>query len=422
MSRSVVREMRAYGVPVSRGEVLVPTQVRDPIHGSIDCLAAPLVAGSLVRRGCRVQFGAVPRCDEAGSDTDPVLYVATCPQQDGSTAAIAAAADPDDKRLLAAANSAVEEWAATSASRTLIAAGSPWCSGALLAASAARKAAAEHAANGRTVHVLGVPAVPPEAAAELASLGAVVTESIADVKSGDMAIFPAQGVPAGVREEAAERGIEVVDATCPLVAAAQLAARQTAERGQHLVLIGQAANACTAGIVSLANGQATVVESPSGVALRVADSRHVSYLLQPGIAVEATTATVAALRSRYPAARNAEPAETCYEPSDRAGSVYAVAVGSDIVLVLGDPQASDTRQVCAQARDAGVKVHVISEPGDITPAMLASASTIGTAESTSALPGLAGQVTTALSGLGKLVVIKRQLRTERVAGLQASWP
>ena len=103
-----------------RGEVLVPTQIGDPLHGILICHAAPLVAGSLCAKGGQVRMAEIPRGDDASGDFDARLFLATCQQQDGSTAAIAAAAAPGDALSAAAARAAVDEWAGASATRTLL--------------------------------------------------------------------------------------------------------------------------------------------------------------------------------------------------------------------------------------------------------------------------------------------------------------
>jgi 4-hydroxy-3-methylbut-2-en-1-yl diphosphate reductase len=397
-----------------RGEVVVPTQIGDAVHGMLTCHAAPLVAGLLRAKGRTVRLAELPRSDDVSGDFDAKLFLVTCPQQDGTTAAIAAAAAPRDALSAAAARTAVEDWASVSGSRTLLMGASPWCSGAMHAASAARQAASEYRGTGRKVLVLAPVAIPPETASALDELGAVITDSLAEADPGDVVVFPAHGVTAEMRAEAARRGATVVDATCPLVAAAQTAASRTADRGHQLVLIGQPGQASTAAIASHAPGHVTVVETPGKTAaLRPGDSRQVSYLMQPGITLEAAAPIVTALRSRYPAVRGAVPADLCYAPSDRAGTIYSVAFGCELMLVLGDPQAADTKQVCGFARDAGTRVQMIAEVADLRPPMLASVDTIGMAESTSAQAGLAAQVISALSGLGRLSVARRKLSTEK---------
>jgi 4-hydroxy-3-methylbut-2-en-1-yl diphosphate reductase len=418
MSRSAVREIQVSGIRVRRGEVVVPTQIGDPVHGMMSCPAAQLVSGSLQAKGREVRFAELPSCDSLASEFDATLYLATCPQQDGTTAAIAAAVAPGDALSAAAARGVVEEWAAAAATRTLLLASSPWCSGALHAASAARQAASEYTGTGRKVHVLAPVAIPPETASELADLGAIITSSLTDVEAGDVVVLPAHGVTAEVRAEAALRGATVIDATCPIVAAAQMAATRTDDRDQQLVLISQPSLASTLAIASQAPRNVTVVETPAKTAtLQISDSGQVQYLIQPGIAQEAAAPIVRALRARYPAAKGAVAADDCYAPSDRAGTIYSVALGSDLMLVLGNPDSADTKQVCAQARDSGTRVQVIGQVADIKPAMLHGVQTIGAAESTSAQAGLAAQVLMALAGLGRLSVVRRKLSTEKSAAV-----
>jgi 4-hydroxy-3-methylbut-2-enyl diphosphate reductase len=417
MSRHDVREIPVASTGLMRGEVLVPKQIHDPVNGPLNCPAAPLVAGSLLARGRPNRLAMLPRADAHG-DADARLFLVTCPSEDGGTAAIAAAAPSGDPLSASAARGAVEEWAAVSGSRSLLIAGSPWCSGALHAASAARQAASEGHRTGQRVYVLAPAAVPAESAAELTDLGAIVASSLDGVGPGDIVVFPAQGVTAQVRADASRLGATVVDATCPIVATAQAAAGRTADRGHQLVLVGQPDHASTEPIISQAPGRVTIVDSPANTAaIAASDSRPISYLMQPGLALEAATPIVSALRSRYRAARGAVPAEVCYAPSDRAGTIYSVALCSDLMLVVGDPKSADTRQMCGQARNSGTRVQVIGHVSDIQPAMLASVQTIGLAESTSAGAGLAAQVAEALSGLGRLSVAHRRLSTEKTTDI-----
>jgi 4-hydroxy-3-methylbut-2-en-1-yl diphosphate reductase len=397
-----------------RDEVVVPTQIGDAVHGMLTCHAAPLVAGSLRAKGQTTRLAELPRSDDSSDEFDAKLFLVTCSQQDGTTAAIAAAAAPGDALSAAAARGAVEDWAAVSGSRTLLLASSPWCNGAMHAAGAARQAASEYRGTGRKVLVLAPVAIPAETANALDDLGAVITDSLAQADPGDVVVFPAHGVTAEMRAEATRRGATVVDATCPLVAAAQTAASRSADRGQQLVLIGQPGQASTAAITSQAPRHVTVADTVTKTAaVRAGDSRQISYLMQPGITLEAGAPIVAALRSRYPTVRGAVPSDLCYAPSDRAGTIYSVALGSELMLVLGDPQSTDTKQVCGHARDAGARVQVIAEVADLKPAMFAAVDTIGMAESTSAGAGLAAQVISALSGLGRLNVARRKLNTEK---------
>jgi 4-hydroxy-3-methylbut-2-en-1-yl diphosphate reductase len=413
MNRLVVREFQAPGISVPRGEVLVPTEVGDPARGPLRCPAAMLIAGSLVRRGWPAALAPVPRLDDAGGDAGgAAVYLATCSQRDGSTAALAAATAPQDRRAAAAASAVVQEWAAVAGTRRLLMASRPWCGGARRALEAARRTASDQAGRGRGVHIYGDLAAPPEATAELAARGVRPAADLAAVPAGDIVIFPAHGVPPAVRAQAATRGLSVLDATCPLVAGVQDQAARVAQRGDELVLIGNGSYPVAAAIAGCAPGRATVVETVAGTARLAGDARRVSYLLQPGLPVEACEPVAAALRSRFPAVHGPHPDGFCYAASDRAQTIRAIAADCDLMLVLGDADSADARQVAALARDGGVRPQVIGSVADITPVMLTGVSSVGLAESTSAGSALAGEVIAALGGLGPLSVVGRQVSSQ----------
>ena len=420
MSRPAVREFVAPGIQVTPGEVLVPTEVGDPVRGPVPCPAAPLVGGSLARKGKQVGYAPVGHCvDPSDDEGGAAVFVATCLHRDGTTAAVAAAASPVDRVAVAAARAAVDEWSAVFGTRRLLAAASPWCDGATQALDAVRRAV-----EGRgTVHVCGELAGDAEAIAGLAEQGVVFVRSLDQVPDGAAVVFPAHGAGPEAHAEAETRGLEVIDATCPLVARVHAEARKFAERGDDLVLIGQPDHAAVAGIVGQAPEKTTVVSisTPASTsALQVADARQVSYLVQPGIPVEDFAPVTAALRSRFPAVRGPHPDGFCYAASDRAETIRVIASASDVMLVLGSPDSPDSKQISGLARACGARTHVIGEPGDIVPAMLSGTSAIGVAESTSARPALAGQVTRALSGLGPLSVTNRRVSTD-IVGVPSAW-
>jgi 4-hydroxy-3-methylbut-2-enyl diphosphate reductase len=411
MSRSTVRACLAPGTLVAPGEVLVATEIGDPVRGRVPCPAAPLLGGALARRGIPVRYAAVPQIgDAAEADTGAALFVTTTLHADGRSTALAAAADGVHGLAMAAARGAVTDWAAVTGSRRLLDAVSPWCPGASAALAQARAALARG-----PVHICGQLMASPAERAELEKDGAVFTGSLADIPNDGTVLIPAHGA-GPFAAAAAERGLRVIDATCPLVAGAAAEARRFAERGDQVVIIGQEGLAVLPGLLAAAPGQAILAETRAGAgAVQVADPRRVSYLLAPGVPVEEASRPVSALQSRFPALRGPDPAGFCYAASDRIETVRTVAASADLVLVLGDEEDPDTRQLAALARASHAKAHVIGEVTSIQPSWLAGTSAVGLACSTAAPPGLATQVATALSGLGPLSVTRREVRTE-VAG------
>lgn len=411
MSRAGPRECLAPGTRVAPGEVLVATEIGDGAHGLLPCPSAPLVGGVLRRRGVRVRYGPVPQWGDASLGGDgATLFMTSALQGDGSATAIGAAADGVDAVAVAAARAAVDECGAAVGARRLLGATSPWCQGAERALAQARQAVAE--ADG-PLHVLGQLAASPSEREALTAAGAVVVGAVDDVPAGGAVFVPAHGVPASVRGAAADRGLRVIDATCPLVSAMQAEAKRFADRGDHIVLIGRPGDAVTSALAGQAPGRADVVDTAASAGqVRVADPRRVSYLLQPGTPVEDTASASAALRSRFPALRGPNPDGFCYAASDRAETVRAIAAACDVVLVLGEESEPDTRRLASLARDCRAKAHVVGDASGIDPSWLASAEAIGLVEATSARSGLAAEITRALSGIGPLSLVQRHVATQ----------
>lgn len=390
---------------------MVATEIGDPARGLLPCPAAPLVGGVLERRGMRVRYGPVPQCAETSeTDDGAVVFVTSALQRDGAATGIGAAADAVDGIAVAAARAAVEQWSAMVGTRRLLSAVSPWCRGAARALNEAWQAVK---AGDGPVHVYGWLAASPLDRAQLAAAGAVFVTSLAEVPAGATVVLPAHGVPPALRDEAGERGLRIVDATCPLVEVVHEETRRFAERGDQIVVIGPPGHAVADGIAGQAPGRTIVIESPVAAGtVGVADPRRVSYVLQPGTPVEETAPVSAALRSRFPALRSPDPDGFCYAASDREETIRAVAAASDLVLVLGDEDGPDTRRLAGLARACRAKAHVIADATQIVPSWLTRVTAVGLAETVSAPAGLAAQVTSALAGLGPLSVTQRQVSTE----------
>ena len=408
-SRVSVRRYLAPGTAVAPGEIVVATEIRDPVHGLMPCPAAPLLAGLLHRRGVRVRCAPVPRsADDADADDGSALFVSTTVHRDGSATALGTAADSLDGLAIAAARAAVEEWAAVTGARRLLGAVSPWCPGARQALRRAQQAAARG-----PVYICGQLMASAQACDELEKNGAVFVRALADVPDGSTVLIPAHGAGPETHAEAAERGLDLIDATCPLVAGVHAEARRFAQRGDQVVLIGASGLAVLPGLLAEAPGHAILAETRADAgAVRVADPRRVSYVLVPGVPVEDTGVAIEALRSRFPALRGPDPDGFCYAASDRAETMRTVAASADTVLVLGAEDDPDTRWLTGLTRSSHAKAHVISTVAEILPSWLAGTSAVGLAESTTAPPGLAAEVTSALSGLGPLSVTRRQVSTE----------
>ncbi|WP_367128902.1 4-hydroxy-3-methylbut-2-enyl diphosphate reductase [Saccharothrix sp. HUAS TT1] len=233
--------------------------------------------------------------------------------------------------------------------------------------------------------------------ADLEARGAVFVDELDAVPDGATVVFSAHGVSPAVREEAARRELEVVDATCPLVTKVHAEARRYAARGDTVVLIGHAGHEEVEGTLGEAPARTVLVESVADVeALRVPDPDRVSYLTQTTLAVDETTEVLAALRARFPALRGPSSADICYATTNRQDAVREVARDADLVLVVGSENSSNSVRLVELARRVGTPAHLIDDVSGIRPEWLAGVRVVGVSAGASAPPRLVDEVVEAL--------------------------
>ncbi|HEU5158575.1 MAG TPA: 4-hydroxy-3-methylbut-2-enyl diphosphate reductase [Streptosporangiaceae bacterium] len=412
MNRSLTRECFAT-TGVASGEVLVVTEFAHPERGPVRCAAAPAVAGSVRRAGARVRFGAAATADGPGTGGPAVLFFASYRDRTGPAVGFGAAAATADAAAMAAARAAVAEWAAVLRTRRLLlAATDPACAGARRARERAERLLGRTGAAGPRLYVYGRLTWNPAVAAELERRGAVFVAGLDRVPEGATLLLPAHGAPPDVRAEAAARHLRVIDATCPLAAAAHDATRAYAARGDTIAVIGDPGHASAAATRGQAPGRTLQVRGVADVAaLDVPDPRRLSYVLQPGMPVEAVTPIVAALRARYPALRGQHPDQFCYAASDRLAAIRGASTLSDRTLVLGGADCADSQRLLEVAGGA----RLVTAAGDLRPEWLAGAATVTLTCGLGAAPGLPAEVIATLSGLGPLSVVERRVTSEVVA-------
>lgn len=249
--------------------------------------------------------------------------------------------------------------------------------------------------------------------AELGARGAVFVEELDSVPEGATVVFSAHGVSPRVREEANCRGLDVIDATCPLVAKVHTEARRFAARGDTVILIGHADHEEVEGTLGEAPAQVAVVQSVADVdQLRVIDPDQVSYLTQTTLAVDETTAIIEALYARYPSLRGPSSDDICYASTNRQESLKAIADDTDLVLVVGSANSSNSRRLVELARRQGTSAHLIDDVHDIRPEWLNGAAVVGVTAGASAPPGQVDAVLAVLAELGELSVTERETSRE----------
>jgi 4-hydroxy-3-methylbut-2-enyl diphosphate reductase len=243
--------------------------------------------------------------------------------------------------------------------------------------------------------------------------GAVFVEELSEVPAGSTVVFSAHGVSPAVWTEAEERGLRVIDATCPLVTKVHAEARRFARRGDTIVLIGHHGHEEVEGTLGEAPEQIVVVETVEDVA-RISARGQVSYLTQTTLAVDEAAAVVEALRARFPNLDGPFSDDICYATTNRQNAVRAVAKDADVILVVGSHNSSNSKRLVDVARSVGVAAYLIDDSRDIDPEWLRDARVVGLSAGASASPALVAEVVEALRLLGTVEIIEREVTKESV--------
>lgn len=251
--------------------------------------------------------------------------------------------------------------------------------------------------------------------ADLQARGAVFVDKLDAVPEGSTVVFSAHGVSPAVRAQAAERGLEIIDATCPLVTKVHAEARRFASRGDTVILIGHAGHEETEGTLGEAPDQTVLVQTVDEVAeLEVADPRRVSYLTQTTLAVDETTEIINALRKRFPMLRGPASEDICYATTNRQDALKSIAEESDLVLVVGSTNSSNSMRLVELAQRHGRPSYLIDDPSDIRPEWLSGVRVVGLTAGASTPSWLIDAVTASLAEHGPITVMEREITRETV--------
>jgi 4-hydroxy-3-methylbut-2-enyl diphosphate reductase len=250
---------------------------------------------------------------------------------------------------------------------------------------------------------------------ELEERGAIFVQEVAEVPPGSVLVLAAHGVAPAVRDEAQQRRLTVIDATCPLVAKVHSEARQFASRDYELVLIGHADHEEVEGTVGEVPEHIRVVGSVADVEmLDVADRDHVAYLTQTTLATDEVSDIVARLQQRFPNIVGPRADDICYATQNRQEAVAAIAGESDVVLVIGSANSSNSRRLAEVASRAGTHAHLLDGYDELRLDWLNGAATIGITAGASAPETKVQELIAALRGLGPVTVEEHRVREERV--------
>jgi 4-hydroxy-3-methylbut-2-enyl diphosphate reductase len=396
------------------GPVTVADELRLDGQPALRCPASVLLAGELQARGVPAARGPVlaspvltgPAQVTGGARPPRVVAAA---ELGGGIALAVAAAEP----WQAHARSVVGDWLSVARERTiLLPAPRSFCAGVERAIKAVEQALTWHDGP---VYVRKQVVHNKTVVADLESRGAIFVEELDQVPRGATVVFSAHGVSPAVRREASDRGLAVIDTTCPLVRKIHTEARRFAALGNTIVLVGHPGHEETVGIIGEAPQSTVVVQDSADVAaLDVPDPAKVAYLTQTTLAVDETAKVVTALRRRFPALREPASDDICYATTNRQRALAAVSAEADLVLVVGSANSSNSERLVELARRRGTPAYRIDGAADIRVAWLASVRTIALTAGASAPPHLISTIVDALAGLGQVHVIEREAIQESI--------
>lgn len=229
---------------------------------------------------------------------------------------------------------------------------------------------------------------------ELKTKGAVFVEELDEVPDDAPVVFSAHGVPKSVPAEARRRNLLYVDATCPLVSKVHRQAERQIEKGRHIIFIGHAGHPEVIGTMGQVEpGQMTLVETAEDVdRLDLSQDTPLSFLTQTTLSVDDTLEIIEALEKRFPQIVGPKAEDICYATSNRQAAVKQIAPTSDLVLVIGAPNSSNSLRLVEVAERLGTTSYLIQRADEIDPAWLDGVETIGLTAGASAPETLVREV------------------------------
>ena len=238
----------------------------------------------------------------------------------------------------------------------------------------------------------------------LKAKGAIFVEELDEVPDDAIVIFSAHGVSQAVRQEAKRRGLKVFDASCPLVTKVHMQVARASRKGTKAILIGHEGHPevlGTMGQYDNEEGGIYLVESVEDIAnLPVSNQDELTFMTQTTLSIDDTSGVIEALKEKYPAIQGPRKNDICYATTNRQQAVRELAKQSQLVLVIGSKNSSNSNRLAELASRMGVKSQLIDGPEDIDPSWLEGVQTIGITAGASAPEVLVQSVISHLKELG----------------------
>ena len=254
---------------------------------------------------------------------------------------------------------------------------------------------------------------------QLRQKGAVFVESLDDIPKGEKVVFSAHGVARQRVTEAEERGLEVMDATCPLVMKVHMEVQKYARKGKEVVLIGHEGHVEVIGTLgqydTAFGGSMYLVQSVEDVEkLQVKDPSALGYVTQTTLSVFDTEKIIAALKKRFPDIKGPKSDDICYATQNRQQAVVNLANDVDVLLVVGTENSSNSNRLREVGEQHGIKSYLIPGPADIDPQWFTPESVVGVTAGASAPEILVNGVLNRLRELGAESMVEIPAEDERI--------
>ena len=294
----------------------------------------------------------------------------------------------------------------------LLAAPRGYCAGVERAVDAVESALVDH---GPPVYVRKQIVHNAHVVRDLEAKGAVFVEEETEAPEGAVLVLSAHGSPPEVYANARERRLTMIDATCPLVTKVHLEARRFAGDDRTILLIGHAGHEEVIGTTGQAPARTILVQTVEEArAVEVPDPSRLSYLTQTTLAVDDTQRIVDVLAERFPELRGPPREDICYATQNRQDSVNEVARRSDVVLVIGSRNSSNSNRLAEVSRAQGARAYLVDDETEVDPAWLEGAETVGLTSGASAPERLVERMIAFLAGRGFAEVEEVRLHEENV--------
>jgi 4-hydroxy-3-methylbut-2-en-1-yl diphosphate reductase len=237
----------------------------------------------------------------------------------------------------------------------------------------------------------------------LKAKGAIFVEDLSEVPPLAVTVFSAHGVARSVEEEAAARGLPVLNATCPLVTKVHNQGKRYMSKGRTLVLIGHAGHPEVEGTMGQVPGGVHLISTAADVdKLQVEDPSQLAYVTQTTLSVDDTREVIEALKKRFPAIVGPDTKDICYATQNRQRAVRQLSEQVDMILVIGAPNSSNSNRLREIAEELGVHSHLIENAGQLDPKWLDGVKSVGITAGASAPDVLVQEVVAKLRDLKQI--------------------